>query len=47
MLTKARIGKNPRMLETPKLESVDIDTPSDWDFAEATVHYFKSREAVK
>ena len=47
MLTNARIGKNPRMLETPKLESVDIDTPSDWDFAEATMHYFKSREAVK
>ena len=31
--TKARIGKNPMMFETPKFESIDIDTPDDWDFA--------------
>jgi CMP-N-acetylneuraminic acid synthetase len=33
--TSARIGKKPMMCETPKLESLDIDTPQDWSFAEA------------
>jgi CMP-N-acetylneuraminic acid synthetase len=31
--TKARIGKQPMMYESPFLESVDIDIPADWDFA--------------
>lgn len=31
----ARIGKKPMMFATPKLESVDIDTPADWFIAEA------------
>lgn len=31
--TQARIGRNPMMFETPKFESIDIDTPDDWDFA--------------
>jgi len=31
--TNARIGINPIMYETPKFESIDIDTPDDWDFA--------------
>ena len=33
--TMARIGKNPGMFETPALESVDIDEPSDWYMAES------------
>lgn len=33
--TAARIGKQPMMFVTPGLESVDIDTPDDWDLAEA------------
>ena len=33
--TNARIGRKPTMLETPMLESVDIDTPDDWTMAEA------------
>lgn len=33
--TDARIGKKPIMMPTPKYESVDIDTPDDWFFAEA------------
>lgn len=33
--TKARIGESPIMFETPPLESVDIDEPSDWQMAEA------------
>lgn len=31
--TKARIGKQPMMYEGPYFESIDIDTPQDWDFA--------------
>jgi CMP-N-acetylneuraminic acid synthetase len=31
--TKARIGKQPTMYESPPFESIDIDTPADWDFA--------------
>jgi len=31
--TNSRIGANPMMYETPKFESIDIDTPEDWDFA--------------
>lgn len=33
--TNARIGTNAMMFETPGLESVDIDTPDDWDLASA------------
>ncbi len=31
--TNARIGENLMMYETSKFESIDIDTPDDWDFA--------------
>ena len=31
--TDARIGAKPMMYESPKFESIDIDTPADWDFA--------------
>jgi CMP-N-acetylneuraminic acid synthetase len=31
--TQARIGSMPMMFEGPFFESVDIDTPEDWDFA--------------
>jgi CMP-N-acetylneuraminic acid synthetase len=33
--TGARIGRKPTMFETPRLESVDIDTPDDWNVAAA------------
>lgn len=33
--TGARIGRRPVMYQTPRLESVDIDTPEDWAMAEA------------
>jgi CMP-N-acetylneuraminic acid synthetase len=36
----ARIGEMPMMYETPKYESIDIDTPEDWDFALAAHRYF-------
>jgi len=32
--TSARIGQRPMMFETPRAESLDIDTPEDWEFAE-------------
>ena len=39
-ITNARIGMRPIMFETPMIESIDIDTPSDWDFA------FKLKELI-
>jgi CMP-N-acetylneuraminic acid synthetase len=42
--TGARIGRAPVMFETPGLESVDIDTPEDWQMAEA-VAIVKSRKS--
>ena len=42
--TKARIGAKPMMFESPKFESIDIDTPDDWDFAVATYNYLTSKE---
>lgn len=33
--TGSRIGAKPLLFETPKLESVDIDDPSDWFIAES------------
>ena len=33
--TGARIGKKPLMVQTPRLESIDIDGPDDWTLAEA------------
>ena len=41
--TKARIGKNPMMLETAPFESTDIDTPDDWDLAEVMVEYYRKK----
>lgn len=32
--TDARIGTRPQMFETPPMESIDIDTPTDWTLAE-------------
>jgi CMP-N-acetylneuraminic acid synthetase len=33
--TGARIGRQPLLFETPRLESVDIDTADDWALAQA------------
>jgi CMP-N-acetylneuraminic acid synthetase len=41
--TNARIGRQPMMVETPHLESVDIDTPDDWFLAEAVATHQRSR----
>ena len=37
--TNARIGKQPMMYEGPFFESIDIDTPADWDFAVVAARY--------
>lgn len=42
--TKARIGKQPIMYETPALESVDIDEPDDWIMAEALALHSLKRD---
>lgn len=41
--TRARIGKNPMMYEGPRFESIDIDTPEDWEFAVVAAKYFQVR----
>lgn len=42
--TNARIGLRPVMLETPLLEAIDIDTPADWQLAEAIAMYLRMRD---
>ena len=37
--TNARIGRQPMMFESEKFESIDIDTPSDWEFAVVAAEY--------
>lgn len=44
--TNARIGQNPIFYETPQLESVDIDTPTDWDLAECVATLIAKRQRV-
>lgn len=36
-VTNARIGATPKLFETPKMESADIDVQSDWNMAEALI----------
>lgn len=45
--TQARIGKQPMMFEGPYFESIDIDTPQDWDFAEVAARYLQEQAAAK
>ena len=44
--TKARIGKQPMMYEGPYFESIDIDTPADWDFAVMAARCIQDRKAA-
>ena len=41
--TRARIGKQPMMYEGPYFESIDIDTPQDWDFAVVAAQFLQSQ----
>lgn len=45
--TQARIGQHPIMLESPRFESIDIDTPEDWDFAVIAARFLQSQQAEK
>jgi CMP-N-acetylneuraminic acid synthetase len=45
--TSARIGEKPMMFESPEFESVDIDSPSDWNFAEVTAQYLKNNRNLQ
>lgn len=42
--TKARIGKQPVMFESPSFESIDIDTPEDWDLAVVAAQYLMAKK---
>lgn len=42
--TNARIGKQPIMYEGPYFESVDIDTPADWDFAVVAARFMQEQQ---
>lgn len=45
--TNARIGKQPMMYEGPYFESVDIDTPQDWDFAVVAARFQQEQQKEK
>jgi CMP-N-acetylneuraminic acid synthetase len=45
--TKARIGKQPIMFETPRLESIDIDDQTDWQLVEAVAQYLDPSTSMK
>lgn len=42
--TRARIGENPMMYESPAFESIDIDTHSDWDFAVVAARFLQENQ---
>ncbi|MCR9269172.1 MAG: acylneuraminate cytidylyltransferase family protein [Hyphomonadaceae bacterium] len=44
--TNARIGTRPILFETPALESVDIDEPSDWFIAESILRRVADGEPI-
>ena len=45
--TNARIGTKPIMFVTPKFESIDIDTPDDWDFGIVVSEYLFNKGKSK
>lgn len=45
--TGARIGQQPMMFETPRLESIDIDAQVDWQLAEAVAQYTQDNSVVQ
>ena len=44
--TQARIGNHPIMLESPRFESIDIDTPEDWDFAVIAARFLLENQRI-
>jgi CMP-N-acetylneuraminic acid synthetase len=45
--TNARIGRRPMMYANDKFESIDIDTPEDWDFAVVAARYMLEKKGNK
>ena len=45
--TNARIGRNPKLFITPLRESVDIDTPEDWEMGVTTTQYMIYKKIIK
>lgn len=45
--TKARIGEHPMMFENSVFESIDIDTPDDWEFALIAAQYLAAQSGDK
>lgn len=45
--TNARIGKKPTMYEGPQFESIDIDTPQDWDFAVVAARFMQEQKEAR
>ncbi|KAF5030362.1 CMP-N,N'-diacetyllegionaminic acid synthase [anaerobic digester metagenome] len=45
--TNARIGKQPMLYVSPPFESIDIDTPDDWDFAVVAGRYLMEKSENK
>ena len=45
--THARIGRRPMMYEGPYFESIDIDTPADWELAEVLVEYYRKKGIIQ
>ncbi len=45
--TRARIGKQPMMYEGPYFESIDIDTPADWDFAVVAARFLQEQQQAQ
>ena len=43
--TRARIGRRPILHQMDRLEAIDIDTPADWDMAEALARMADARTA--
>lgn len=43
--TNARIGRKPMMFEGSYFESIDIDTPQDWDFAVVAARFLQEQQA--
>ncbi len=44
--TNARIGRQPMMHEGPPFESIDIDTPQDWDFAVVAARFLEEQRGA-
>lgn len=44
--TNARIGERPMMYESPQFESIDIDTPEDWDLAVVAAQFLQEKEVA-